>query len=89
MKSYRVRISDVGTATELILRAGSLTVINSGGCPAEELLVGLRCYRDPHKLAAVILRRWCEGYDGSPRGNSLSVSVWDLHHNQLAYVEAR
>ena len=67
----------IGTCSSVYLDSTGVRELESGGCPTETILAGLRNFSDPARLASVVLRRWANGYDGSPRENQLRVEVWN------------
>jgi hypothetical protein len=59
-------ISDSGTFTALHHDGAALSVIHSGGCPAERILAGIDFAAAPDALEAAIRDAWSDGYDGDP-----------------------
>lgn len=76
-------IVDAGCLVTGEIDAGNVTITQRGGCPAEDILRGVRHFRDPNRLAHSILNRWVSGgagYEGgreAARENGLYVSVDD------------
>ena len=72
-----VTIIDCGTVVKLKYdhHEEKMTVVNSGGCPVEEILTGIDWEAELADLAAEILSEWQDGYEGDPHEAGLWVQA--------------
>ena len=73
-----INIWDYGCGVVAELEGGSLRVIQSGGCPVEEILGHVRPFANRQKVARAVLNKWLRGYDGgrsAARASHLYVDV--------------
>ena len=74
--SAAVTITDCGTTVQFALTGDTITVIESGGCPVEEIFQGKLDSRKTQTMDDDFIRSlWISGYDGDPEANGLMVEV--------------
>jgi len=74
--SVLVTITDIGTAVQFTVTGQTITVIECGGCPVEEIFQGKLDSQNPETTDQDFIRGlWLSGYDGDPDANGLMVEV--------------
>lgn len=70
-----IEIRDVGSTAVYRLDGRALTLVRDGGCA--DVLTALQLSEDMTRrdIADVVEAAWCEGYDGDPEENGLTVEV--------------
>jgi len=87
--SVLVTITDIGTAVQFTVTGQTITVIECGGCPVEEIFQGKLNSQNPETTDQDFIRGlWLSGYDGDPEANGLRVEVEYLDRAAQAAYEA-
>lgn len=74
----KISITDIGTGTQCTTDGTTLTVVSSGGCPAEDIIKPASLAGTAQEVADAILADWLNGYEGGEEGakeNGLTVEV--------------
>jgi hypothetical protein len=78
IKNMKISIADIGTGTQCTTDGHKLTVVSSGGCPAEDIIKSESLAGSAQEVADAILADWLNGYEGGEEGakeNGLTVEV--------------
>ncbi len=77
----KISITDIGTGTQCTADGTTLTVVSSGGCPAEDIISASALLAgSAQDMADAILADWLIGYEGGEEAaaaNGLTVEVED------------
>ena len=73
-----IHITDVGTGTHFTTDGVTLSVTQSGGCPADDIIKSHSLFGTAQEIAEAVLADWLVGYEGgedAARENQLTVEV--------------
>lgn len=74
----QISITNIGTGTQCTTDGKTLTVVSSGGCPAEDIIKPASLTGAAQRIADAVLSDWLNGYEGgedAAKENGLTVEV--------------